>query len=70
MRMEELYVLFKNEKKFIFTDEARNSLEMIKNEVIKNKLLVLPDLHEPFIVYTDAFQIGTGAALVKKIVEI
>ncbi|KRH94790.1 pol polyprotein, partial [Pseudoloma neurophilia] len=65
MTMKSLYRLLKNEKKFIFTDEARYSLDMIKTDVMGNEPLILPDLQKPFIIYTDASQIGMSAALVQ-----
>lgn len=53
----------KDPKKLIWVEECQEAFEKIRSCLSSEKVLILPDLTQPFILDTDACNIGFGAVL-------
>ena len=58
-----LHNLTKKETKFIWTDECQKAFETLKTMVTTSPLLIYPRFNQPFLVSTDASNVGCGAIL-------
>ena len=54
------------DEKFEWTSEHQGIFEDLKIRITENPVLVLPDFSKPFILTTDASDLGTGAILTQK----
>jgi len=62
-----LTVLLSKSIKFCWSDEAQSSFERLRDALVEYTLLYLPDLNKPFIIQTDASDVGLGAILLQEI---
>ena len=53
----------KKEERWNWSDECTESFELLKEKLVSNPILRLPDLSRPFILYTDASGYALGAIL-------
>ncbi|CAJ0940530.1 unnamed protein product [Ranitomeya imitator] len=51
---------------FQWNDEREDSFEQLKKALTGEEVLAYPDYHQPFILYTDASNVGLGAVLSQK----
>jgi hypothetical protein len=51
---------------FKWTPACQESFEMLKQKLTTSPVLVLPDVHKPFLVYCDASYIGLGCVLMQE----
>lgn len=58
-------LLKKNVTKFVWTKEAEEAMEVIKSILSTAPVLANPDYNKPFIIQTDASDIGMGGVLVQ-----
>lgn len=58
-----LYDLLKNKNKFVWSDKHQSQFEKLKNILIGEPVLRIPDLSKRFIVRTDASNLAMGAVL-------
>ena len=52
---------------FEWTMECQGAFDAIKREIRKDVVLVLPDFTKPFLLHTDASDVGIGASLVQEV---
>lgn len=64
--IDPLYKLLRKDMPFELKDEQKLAIEKIKSEIRTIDLLHLPDMSQPFIIYTDASGTGLGAALAQE----
>ena len=62
---EPLYLLLRKQSKFVWSDHQSNAVESIKNKLIQAPILKMPDFHKPFIIFSDASNVGIGAVLMQ-----
>lgn len=62
-RMYPLTCLLKKRQKFIWTEEAQQAFEDIRNCLVKAPILTCPDFSKPFVISCDASGVGLGAVL-------
>lgn len=58
--------LLKNDVKFAWGKDQQEAFNALKAIITSNPVLTLPDFSKPFILTTDASDIGTGAVLTQK----
>ena len=58
-----LYHLTKKDVRFKWTPECQEAFDKIKSLLISDKFLSLPNFDHPFILYTDASNMGVGVVL-------
>ncbi|KAE8297832.1 Retrovirus-related Pol polyprotein from transposon 17.6 Protease [Larimichthys crocea] len=63
---EPLNALNKKGAKFRWSPECQTAFITLKNHLVKPPVLAHPNFNAPFVVYTDASEIGLGAVLVQK----
>jgi len=51
---------------FFWSSEAQKAFELLRCELLKASSLCLPDLNKPFVIQTDASDIGIGAVLLQE----
>jgi hypothetical protein len=51
---------------FKWTLECKESLEALKKKLMTTPVLILQDVHKPFLVYCDASYTGLGCVLMKE----
>jgi hypothetical protein len=51
---------------FKWTPACQESFEMLKQKLTTTSVLVLPDVHKPFLVYCDASYTGLGCVLMQE----
>ena len=61
-----LTTLIQKNTKFIWSEEAQNAFDKIRNALTKLSMVYLPDLNSPFIIQTDASEVGLGAVLLQE----
>lgn len=59
-------LLTRKDTKFIWTKECEESFSGLKDMLTSAPVLVLPEVDEPYVVYTDASIIGHGCVLMQK----
>ena len=66
---EKIAPLFSLLKKgqFYFGEEEKNCLELLKEEILQSKSLILPNTKGRFFLYADASDISLGAALTQNV---
>ena len=60
-----LYELIKKDVRYDWTEEKESSFQRLKDALTSAPVLKLPDFSQPFIVRTDASDIGIGAVLMQ-----
>ncbi len=58
-----LHELTRKHVKFEWTVKRQNSFQKIKDMLVSHHVMALPNTRKPYIIYTDASQLGTGAIL-------
>lgn len=58
-----LYLLTRKNVRFRWTDECQQAFESLKKQLMQQPLLSFPDFSKPFIITTDASDVGLGATL-------
>ena len=61
-----LNALLKKDTKFQWTDEGEKALTTLKEKLIKQPVLILPDFTKPFELHTDASGMALGSALMQR----
>jgi hypothetical protein len=61
-----LYKLTEKEESYTWNDERQRVFDILKEKLTSAPVLMYPDFDKPFILYTDASQIGLGAVLSQK----
>lgn len=51
--------------KFKWTEEAEDAFTKIKNALCSSPILAMPDFSQPFVLHTDASDVGVGGVLVQ-----
>jgi hypothetical protein len=51
---------------FKWTSECQESFEALKKKLTTTPVLILPDVHKPFLVYCDASYTGLGCVLMQE----
>ena len=65
MIAEPLYKASETKSSFTWTEETQETFESIKKHLPSTPILAIPDVEEPFILYTDASLTTMGAILVQ-----
>ena len=58
--------LLANKVEFKWTPECQESFETLKKKLTTTSVLILPDVHKPFLVYCDASYTGLGCVLMQE----
>ncbi|OMJ22103.1 Retrovirus-related Pol polyprotein from transposon [Smittium culicis] len=61
-----LYTLLQKDKAFDWDSDCETSFQKLKNAMISAPVLAHPDTSKPYIMYTDASNVGIGASLHQK----
>ena len=57
--------LVKKKSLYNWTDECQSVFEQLKEALINDVVLAHPDMTKPFVIFTDASNLGVGAVLVQ-----
>jgi hypothetical protein len=58
--------LLANKVEFKWTQKCKEAFEALKEKLTTAPILILPDVHKPFLVYCDASYIGLGCVLMRE----
>lgn len=58
-----MFFLLRKEERWNWTEECNKSFDQLKERLVSNPILRLPDLNRPFVLYTDASGYALGAIL-------
>ena len=58
-----LYLLTRKNHRFVWSEVCQHAFQSIKDLLVSDKILSLPDFTKPFVLYTDASNIGLGVVL-------
>jgi hypothetical protein len=58
--------LLANKIEFKWTQKCQEAFESLKEKLTTSPVLVLPDVHKPFLVYCDAYYTGLGCVLLQE----
>jgi hypothetical protein len=58
--------LLKKERKFVWTSECEDSFRLAKEILVNYPIMLAPNFNEPFILATDASNVGAGAVLLQE----
>jgi hypothetical protein len=58
--------LLANKVEFKWTQKCQEAFEALKEKLTTAPILVLPDVHKPFLVYCDACYTGLGCVLMQE----
>jgi hypothetical protein len=61
-----MIALLAKKVEFKWTPACQESFEMLKQKLTTTSVLVLPDVHKPFLVYCDASYTGLGCVLMQE----
>ena len=61
-----LSALTRKNAQFLWTPECQESFEKLKESLVTQPILALPDMTKPFVVYTDASDVAIGAVLLQE----
>ena len=62
---EPLYLLLRKNVKFKWTADQTNAVEALKKLLVNAPIVKLPNFELPFVIYTDASNVGIGAVLMQ-----
>jgi len=57
--------LLRKDKKFTWTESCEKSFQELKKRLTTALVLILPDIHQDFIIYCDASRQGLGCVLMQ-----
>ena len=63
---EPLTKLLRKTQPWIWTQDQQDSFKTLKSMMAEPPVLAYPEYYKPFVLYTDASDVGIGAALLKK----
>ena len=61
-----MIALLANKVEFKWTQKCQEAFEVLKQKLTTTHVLVLPDVHKPFLVYCDASYTGLGCVLMQE----
>jgi hypothetical protein len=64
--VEPLTKLLRKTQPWIWTQDRQDSFKRLKSLMAESPVLAYPDYSKPFVLYTDASDVGIGAVLLQK----